>query len=113
MLQSFPDLSRDKRQVSTNGGYEPRWRADGRELFYLSPDGALMTIDVPAGDALQPRVPRKLFDAGIRVEATLTGRRPDYFYAVAESGERFLLNKPIAASAPERQAPARRHRRST
>ena len=58
-----------------------------------------MTIDVPAGDALEPSVPRKLFDTGIPVEATLTGRRPDYFYAVAENGERFLLNKPVAASA--------------
>ena len=27
-----------KSQVSTNGGYEPRWRADGRELYYLSED---------------------------------------------------------------------------
>jgi hypothetical protein len=59
-----------------------------------------MTIDVPAGDALEPSVPRKLFDTAIPVEATLSGRRPDYFYVVAENGERFLLNKPIAASAP-------------
>ena len=98
VMQSFPDLARDKRQVSTKGGYEPRWRADGRELFYLAPDGALMTIDVPAGDALEPSVPRKLFDTGIPVEATLTGTRPDYFYAVAENGQRFLLNEPIAPS---------------
>jgi dipeptidyl aminopeptidase/acylaminoacyl peptidase len=95
VMQSFPDLSRDKRQVSTTGGYEPRWRGDGRELFYLAPDGALMALDVPAGDALEPSVPRKLFDTGIPVEATLTGARPDYFYAVAENGERFLLNEPI------------------
>jgi dipeptidyl aminopeptidase/acylaminoacyl peptidase len=97
VLQSFPDLSRDKRQVSTNGGYEPRWRSDGRELFYLAPDGAFMALDVPAGDALEPSVPRKLFDTGIPVEAILTGARPDYFYAVAQNGERFLLSEPIAS----------------
>ncbi len=96
VVQSYPDLARAKRQVSTRGGYEPRWRADGRELFYLSPDGALMTIDLPAGDALEPSVPRKLFDTGIPVEASLSGTRPDYFYAVADNGERFLLNEPLA-----------------
>jgi hypothetical protein len=96
-MQSFPDLSRDKRQVSTNGGYEPRWRSDGRELFYLAPDGGFMALDVPAGDSLEPSVPRKLFDTGIPVEAILTGARPDYFYAVAQNGERFLLSEPIAS----------------
>jgi serine/threonine protein kinase/Tol biopolymer transport system component len=98
VVQSFPDLSRDKRQVSTTGGYEPRWRGDGRELFYLAPDGALMALDVPTGDALEPGVPRKLFDTGIPVEAASSGR-PDYFYAAAANGERFLLNEPVAASA--------------
>jgi len=108
VVQSFPDLSRDKRQVSTSGGYEPRWRGDGRELFYLAPDGAVMALDVLAGDALEPSVPRKLFDSGIPVEATLTGQRPDYFYAVAENGQRFLLNEPVAPSpsgAPNGGAP--------
>jgi Tol biopolymer transport system component/predicted Ser/Thr protein kinase len=99
VVQSFPDLSRDKRQVSTTGGYEPRWRGDGRELFYLAPDGALMALDVPAGDALEPGAPRKLFSTGIPVEASLSGQRPDYFYAAAVNGDRFLLNEPLAASA--------------
>jgi Tol biopolymer transport system component len=100
VLQSFPDLARDRRQVSTNGGFEPRWRADGRELFYLAPEGALMTIDVPAGDALEPSVPRKLFDTGVPVESALNGQRPDYFYAPAANGEKFIVNAPVT-SAPE------------
>ena len=106
VIQSFPDLARDKRQVSTKGGFEPRWRSDGRELFYLSPEGALMTIDVPAGDALEPSVPRKLFDTGIPVEGTLAGTRPDYFYAVAENGQRFLLNEAITGSTSGKDAAA-------
>jgi Tol biopolymer transport system component/predicted Ser/Thr protein kinase len=93
VVQSFPDLSRDKRQVSTRGGYEPRWRADGRELYYLTPTGTLMSVDVPAGDAFEPGKPTELFETGIAVEAALAGRRPDQFYAVASSGERFLLNR--------------------
>jgi dipeptidyl aminopeptidase/acylaminoacyl peptidase len=106
VIQSFPDLARDKRQVSTRGGNEPRWRADSRELFYLAPDGALMSVDMPAGDALEPSVPRKLFDTGLPVESLLSGTRPDYFYAVAKNGERFLVNEPIATSSGETESAA-------
>jgi Tol biopolymer transport system component len=96
VVQSFPDLSRDKRTVSTRGGYEPRWRADGRELFYLSPTGTLMSVAVSPGDALEPSKPTELFDTGIAVEAAIAGRRPDQFYAVASNGERFLLNRTLS-----------------
>jgi len=96
VVQSFPDLSRDKRQVSTRGGYEPRWRADGRELYYLTPTGTLMSVAVSAGDAFEPGKPTELFDTGIAVEAAIAGRRPDQFYAVASNGERFLLNRTLS-----------------
>ena len=35
--------------VSTTGGYEPRWRADGREMYYLSTDQKLMAVAVGPG----------------------------------------------------------------
>jgi len=95
VVQSFPDLTRDKRQVSTRGGYEPRWRGDGRELFYLTPTGTMMAVDVPAGDTFEPGAPTALFETGIAVEATLASGPPDYFYAVASNGERFLLSRPV------------------
>ena len=47
-VQTLP-LSDKKWQVSTNGGYEPRWRADGREIYYLSEDRKLMAVAVGAG----------------------------------------------------------------
>jgi Tol biopolymer transport system component len=47
-VQTFP-LSDKKLQVSTDGGYEPRWRADGREIYYLSEDRKLMTVSVRLG----------------------------------------------------------------
>jgi serine/threonine protein kinase/Tol biopolymer transport system component len=96
VVQSFPDLSRDKRTVSTHGGYEPRWRADGRELYYLSPTGTLMSVGVASGDAFEPSKPTELFETGIAVAATIAGRRPDQFYAVAANGERFLLNRTLS-----------------
>jgi eukaryotic-like serine/threonine-protein kinase len=39
--------------VSRGGGIEPRWRGDGRELFYLAPNGKMMTVEVTAGERLQ------------------------------------------------------------
>jgi Tol biopolymer transport system component len=106
-VQSFPDLSRDKRQVSARGGgYEPRWRADGKELFYLTPTGALMSVEIPVGDALEPGPPKMLFETGIAVEATISGRRPDWFYAVASDGERFLLNQALTENSADGKSDA-------
>ena len=53
-VQTFP-LSDRKWQVSTDGGYEPRWRGDGREIYYLSEDRKLMAVSVSAGPYLQYR----------------------------------------------------------
>jgi hypothetical protein len=47
-VETLP-LSDKKWQVSTNGGYEPRWRADGREIYYLAEDRKLMSVLVSAG----------------------------------------------------------------
>jgi len=41
--------SGSKRQISTNGGTKPRWRQDGKEIFYLSPEGQLMATEVRIG----------------------------------------------------------------
>ena len=38
--------------VSTNGGYEPRWRADGREIYYLSEDRTLMAVPLEPGSVI-------------------------------------------------------------
>ena len=44
-VQAFPGPGR-KSQVSVAGGYEPRWRPDGKELFYIAPDGRLMAVTI-------------------------------------------------------------------
>ena len=49
-VQSFPVLGA-KRAISTGGGSEPQWRPDGRELFYLTADGTLMSVEVRRGGA--------------------------------------------------------------
>jgi hypothetical protein len=44
IVKSFPD-STGRRQISTNGGREPAWRDDGREIFFLS-ENTVMAADV-------------------------------------------------------------------
>lgn len=53
-LHSIADRRR-RIQVSTVGGYVPRWRRDGRELYYLAPDRTLMAVAVDLAGS-QPRI---------------------------------------------------------
>src|SRR5262249_49561220 len=56
----------DQWQVSTAGGIHPVWRPDGKELYYLSPDGKLMAATIQAqGAALEPGAPAVLFQTHI------------------------------------------------
>jgi Tol biopolymer transport system component len=77
-------------QVSPNGGSAPRWRRDGRELFYLAEDGALMAVDVRTAGAPEASVPRKLFVPHPRA----------LDYDVAADGQRFLIVASGAESSP-------------
>ena len=54
-----------KTLVSTAGGYQPSWRTDARELFYLSPDRTLMSVDVRVAMELELGMPRPLFKAPV------------------------------------------------
>lgn len=94
-VQSFPVLGA-KRAMSTGGGSEPQWRPDSRELFYLTPDGTLMSVDVKAADALEVTRPRALFKTPIPLSGEMNTRRNHY--AVNRDGQRFLVD---AASAAE------------
>ncbi len=66
---SFPQLG-GKWPISTNGGVEPVWSRDGRELYYYSLDNKIMAVDikpsVPGSPQLQFSVPRALFEVRIR-----------------------------------------------
>jgi eukaryotic-like serine/threonine-protein kinase len=72
--------------VSTSGGYEPRWRADGREIYYLSNDRKLMAVTVGAG--LTFGIPTPLFQT--RVQPGVIALRTHY--VPSRDGQRFLVN---------------------
>ncbi len=77
-------------QVSTAGGLFPRWRTDGRELYYLGPDGQMMAAPVTAtGTTLEPGTPVALFQT--RIVGGGTDNRQGRQYDVAPDG-RFLIN---------------------
>jgi Tol biopolymer transport system component len=85
-------------QISSDGGTQPRWRRDGRELFYLALDRQLMTVPVAfSADARDVKVgtPSRLFQTRIGGPNTLQGE-----YLVSPDGQRFLLDAPIRDVTP-------------
>ncbi|HVE65611.1 MAG TPA: protein kinase, partial [Thermoanaerobaculia bacterium] len=85
-VQPFPGPG-GKWQVSSGGGQTPEWRSDGRELFYMSLDGKLMSVDVRAGSSFETGEPRVLF--AVRPKSS-----PERQFAASKDGQRFLVNVP-------------------
>jgi hypothetical protein len=92
-IQSFP-MPGSKRQVSTNGGEQTRWRGDGNELYYLASDLKLMAAPVrgdPAGAGLEVGAPMALFQTRLTLQG-VGAPDPRQTYDVTADGQRFLLN---------------------
>lgn len=85
-VQPFPPTG-GKWQISSGGGRFSRWRGDGRELFYLTPDRRIMAVDVSPTPSFAVGAPRLLF----RVEDARVDSG-SYTYEVTRDGQRFLVN---------------------
>jgi dipeptidyl aminopeptidase/acylaminoacyl peptidase len=93
-VSPFPEFT-SKWQVSRGGGEEPRWRRDGKELFYLAPDGKLMAADVRTGASFDSGSPVALFQIHPRQPLSAM----DFFsYDVTADGQKFLVNTKLDAS---------------
>ena len=77
------------------GGYEPRWRADGREIYYLSDDRRLMVVSVGAGPSFE--VPKPLFQTRVLPERVTAFRT---HYSPNRDGTRFLVNTQSSDTPP-------------
>jgi Tol biopolymer transport system component len=88
-------------RVSTGGGAQPRWRRDGKELFYLALEGSLMAVGIGAGaSGLEVGLPTTLAPA-TELQAIMQG--PDYNdYAVSADGQRFLVRRQADGSQRQR-----------
>jgi eukaryotic-like serine/threonine-protein kinase len=83
----------EKRRISAGGGTTPRWRGDGRELFYVSADGrSIMRVPIRPGAAFTAGVPALLFSVGETPMARDRGR--NISYDVTRDGQRFLVSHP-------------------
>jgi Tol biopolymer transport system component len=88
-VRPFP-MSDEQWQISAGGGIQPRWSHDGKELFYIAPDGTLMATAISVkGGAIEPGTPRALFQTRIPGGGTNAYTRPQY--DVSSDG-RFLVN---------------------
>ena len=79
-------------QISTDGAGQPRWRADGRELFYATTDGYVMAVPYQAGSGFRPGAPVRLFSMPERSEI-----QNPIFEDVTPDGQRILLNVPTTS----------------
>jgi serine/threonine protein kinase len=89
-VQPFPGPG-TKERISTDGGAQVRWRADGQELFYLALDEQMMAVPIRLGTdgrTIKTEKPVRLFGASVG-GAVQFGRQE---YVVSSNGQRFLLN---------------------
>jgi dipeptidyl aminopeptidase/acylaminoacyl peptidase len=98
-VQSFPN-GEQRAQVSSHGGSEPQWRADGRELFFLRADRMMMAVPVSLSPTFQGREPMPLFQTRVPILANPFR----WHYDVSADGQRFLVN-----TAPESVPPPAIH----
>jgi dipeptidyl aminopeptidase/acylaminoacyl peptidase len=83
----FPG-GKERHQISTNGGGQPRWRRDGKELFYKAPDNGVMAVDITLGTRIESAVPRRLFFVAPSASSIDPVRHQ---WSVTPDGQRFLL----------------------
>ncbi len=89
-VQAFPGPG-GKWRVSTQGGRDPAWRRDGRELYYLTPGGKMMAVALEPGIPPRLSLPRVLFDTPLGPNFPTRNR-----YVVTRDGQRFLFVAPQA-----------------
>ena len=93
VVQPFPVPTR-KWPVSTGGGIQPRWRADGKELYFVAPEGKLMAASITAaGATFSAETPVPLFPVALAPGLGANNQQ----YAVSRDG-RFLINQPVETS---------------
>jgi len=92
-LRGFSDTGAGQ-LVSPDGGHSPRWRGDGRELYYVNPRGELMAAPLPSG-AINAGAPVKLFDSPVGFASRdATDLRAGAPWGLTPDGQRFVFAVP-------------------
>src|SRR5215470_840015 len=82
----------NKWQVSRGGGREPRWRRDGKELFYISADGKMVAVQVKTVKSFEAGSPMTLFQTHTRQPISALDL---VFYDVSADGQKFLIDSKV------------------
>jgi hypothetical protein len=91
-VQSFPQLT-GKWQVSVNGGGDPAWRRDGKEMYFLE-GTKIMALEVKASPSgFEAGTPKLLFDSHVASVGLRRNR-----YVVSGDGKRFLVSTALGES---------------
>ena len=89
-VQTFP-VSGGKWLISRDGGAQPHWRADGKEIFFIAPDRKMMAADVKLeGLTFEGSVPKALFQTQL-----ISYPNPRNSYEVSADGQRFVIITPL------------------
>jgi eukaryotic-like serine/threonine-protein kinase len=89
-VQAFPH-AKEVWPISTEGGSQPRWSPNGRELLYLRADGTLMSVPIRTAPSFEKGDAVPLFKTGL---AGVDSYRLDY--VPSKDGERILVSAPIS-----------------
>ena len=90
-VQPFPPAGGVKWQISSGGGGDARWRADGAELFYIADDRRLISVAIKSGGGFAPGAATPVFDTGMPPH---WGEARNH-YDVSRDGKRFLFMSPV------------------
>ncbi len=91
-VQSYPGPG-GKWQISNAGGTDPHWRADGKELYYRSPDQKLMSVEIRGDASVEAGIPQPLFLGRVHIGTARNKLVP------AKDGQRFLFVAPLGRDA--------------
>jgi len=89
-ITPFSETAGQEYKISTGSGVQPRWRKDGKELYYLTLEGKMMAVNIEANTKIERGTPNELFDTKLSVDPLRDQ------YDVSSDGKRFLLLKPLA-----------------
>lgn len=95
-IRQFPPTDASWK-VSVDGGTQPEWRRDGRELFYVSGDRRLLAVPLQGGDSLRLGSPKPLFAIDTEGVMTTPG---SFHYSASADGQRFVVNTVISRGTP-------------
>ena len=94
-IRAFPASAGQKMRISNGGGYQPRWRRDGKELFFFTGDGRLMSADIVPGAVLRHGAQTTLFQVPIFGGGAAIS---NHYWDARADGQRFLINTTSPAS---------------